>query len=70
MDVQEKDRPGVISNSSAVCPQNWKKILIFCALNRAKVVCSSTELFMKEVDKLRKVLWNNGYSNSFFEKVL
>ena len=25
---------------------------------------------MSEVDKLRRVFWNNGYSNSFFEKVL
>ena len=33
------------------------------------VVCSSTELFMSEVEKLRKLFWNNGYSNSFFEKV-
>ena len=67
---RKKTDTGVILNSAAVCPQNWKKSLIFGALNRAKVVCSSTELFMNEVDKLRRVFWNNGYSNSFFETVL
>ena len=69
MDLQEKKTDtGVILNSAAVCPQNWKKSLIFEALNRAKVECSSSELFLNEVDKLGKVFWKNGYSNSFFEK--
>ena len=67
---RKKTDTGAILNLAAVCPQNWKKSLIFGALNRAKVVCSSTELFMNEVDKLRRVFWNNGYSNSFFETVL
>ena len=52
---RKKTDTGVILNSVAVCPQNWKKSLIFGALNRAKVVCSSTELFLNEVDKLKKI---------------
>ena len=66
---RKKTDTGVILNSVAVCPQNWKKSLIFGALNRAKVVCSSTELFLNEVDKLKKIFWNNGYSNAFFGRV-
>ena len=67
---RKKTDTGVILNSAAVCPQIWKKSLIFGALNRAKVVCSNIELFSNEVDKLKKIFWNNGYSYSFFQKIL
>ena len=52
---RKKTDTGVILNSAAVCPQIWKKKgLIFGALNRAKVVCSNGDLFLNEVDKLKK----------------
>ena len=40
------------------------------SLNRAKLICSSLELFRREVDKLRLMFLKNGYSRYFFDKVL
>ena len=59
---------GVVLNFNAICPLTWKKGLIFGALNRAKVICSNRELFLREVDKLRNMFWRNGYSISFFNR--
>ena len=33
------------------------------------MVCSSSDLFLNEVENLKKMFWNNGYSFSFFQKV-
>jgi hypothetical protein len=60
----------VLLNVNAVCPMSWRKGLVYGALNRAKTICSSKELFLKEVDKLKLIFWKNGYSNSFFNKML
>ena len=46
---------GVVLNSVAVCPQILKNSLIFGALNRAKAVCSNSDPFWNEVDKLKKI---------------
>ena len=50
-------------------PVVGKKGLIFGALSRAKVICSSREWFLPEIDKLRNIFWKNGYSTTFFNKV-
>ena len=67
---RKKTDTGVILNSSAVCPNNWKKGLILGALNRAKVICSSSEHLANEIEKLKTIFWNNGYSKSFFDRVV
>ena len=38
-----------------------------CFLHQAKSICSNYELYLKEVQKLRLMFNNNGYSNSFID---
>ena len=67
---RKKTNTDVLLNNDAICPVSWKRGLIFGALNRAKMICSTQELFSKEVFKLRDIFSRNGYSNIFFNKVL
>ena len=60
----------LILNFNALCSAKWKSGLILCFLNRAKRICSSDFLFDKEVSMLKKMFLNNGYSSSFFDKIL
>ena len=41
-----------------------------CFLHRAKSICSNYELYLKEVQKLRLIFNNNGYSNWFIDNTL
>ena len=61
---------GLLLNFNAFCPNIWKKGLILCLLNRAKIICSTDYLFQKEVAYLKNVFYSNGYPISFFNKVL
>ena len=36
----------------------------------AKNICSNSQLFKNEVEKLRSMFYNNGYPNYFFDKLL
>ena len=60
----------VLLNFSAICPSSWKKGVILGALNRAKVICSNSELFSNEVSKLKNMFLRNGYSETFFNRVV
>ena len=60
----------VLLNFSAICPSSWKKGVILGALNRAKVICSNSELFSNEVSKLKSMFLRNGYSGTFFDRVV
>ena len=57
-------------NFSAICPDKWKRGLIFCLLNIAKRICSNDILFNQEVDKLRHMFKMNGYPLYYFNRVL
>ena len=59
----------VLLNVDAVCPMSWRKSLVFGAINRAKVICSSGESFYREIEKLKIIFFKNGYSNSFFNRI-
>ena len=59
----------VLLNFDAVCPVTWKKGVILGALNRAKIICSTRELFLSEVEKLKTMFFKNGYSMRFFDNV-
>ena len=59
----------VLLNAFALCPEEWKRGLVYCFLNRAWVVCSSKERFQEEVQKLKAIFQNNGYSIQFFQKL-
>ena len=68
--IYRKDtNTNVLLNVCAVCPYSWKKGILFGALHRAKMICSSKPLFFKEVSKLRSIFFRNGYSREFFNKV-
>ena len=41
-----------------------------CFLHPAKSICSNYELYLKEVQKLRLIFNNNGYSNWFIDNTL
>ena len=43
----------LLLNFNAICPINWKSGLIMCLLNRAKIICSATALFLTKVKELR-----------------
>ena len=58
---------GLLLNFNAICPKIWKSVLIMCFLHRAKSICSNYELYLKEVQKLRLIFNNNGYSNRFID---
>ena len=58
----------VVLNFDAVAPDKWKSGLINCLLHRAWRVCSSSDLFNVEVEKLRSIFSKNGYPNAFFQK--
>ena len=61
---------GLLLNFNAFCPKLWKKVLIFCLLNRAKTTCSTDYLFQKEVAYLKNLFYSNGYPIHFFNKTL
>ena len=57
-------------NFNAFYPKIWKKGLILCLFNRAKITCSRDYLFQKEVAYLKNLFYNNGYPIPFFNKIL
>ena len=61
---------GLLLNFNAFCPRIWKKGLILCLLNRAKITCSTDYLFQKEVAYLKNLFYSNGYPIHFFNKIL
>ena len=65
---RKKTHTGVMLNFSAMVPEFWKVGLIRCLLNRAKLICSSSELFNREVNKLQRMFMANGYPRAYFEK--
>ena len=66
---RKKTNTNVLLNAEATCPVNWKRSVIFGAINRAKRICKSHNLFLKEVSKLKGIFISNGYSNMFFDRV-
>ena len=61
---------GLLLNFNAMCPKIWKSGLIMCFLHRAESICSNYKLYLKEVQKLRLIFNNNGYSNWFIDNTL
>ena len=61
---------GLLLNFNAFCRKIWKKGLILCLPNRAKITCSTDYFFQKEVAYLKNLFYNNGYPIPFFNKIL
>ena len=56
---------GLLPHYKANCPKTWKSGLIMCFLHRAKNICSSCELYLQELNKLRIIFQKNGFPNLF-----
>ena len=67
---RKKTNTNVILNAFAMCPNEWKKGLVYCFLNRAWIICSSQTRFQEEVETLKQIFTKNGYSINFFQKKL
>ena len=67
---RKKTHTGVFMNFNSIVPSNWKFGLIFGMINRAWSICSSQDLFKIEINKLRKMFYDNGYTTDIFNKVL
>ena len=67
---RKKSNTNVLLNFTALAPTQWKRSLILCLLHRAKLICSSDNLFNKEVSKLRSIFLSNSYPLHFFNRVL
>ena len=61
---------GLLFNFNAFCPKIWKKDLILCLLNIAKITCSTDYLFQKEVAYFKNLFYSNGHPIPFFNKIL
>ena len=54
----------------AMAPKRWKRAVIKCFLTRARKVCSSKELFDKEVCNIKRTFAANAYPESFVNEVV
>ena len=66
---RKKTHTNVVLNYQAVAPAKWKSGLIMCFLNRAHRICSSAQLFYKEVEILKSMFIKNAYPAQFFDGV-
>ena len=64
---RKKTHTGVLLNFSALAPLKWKSGLVLCLLNRCWDICSNRNYFQIEVNKLKTMFMNNGYSAKFFD---
>ena len=67
---RKKTDTGVILNQSAVAPMSWKRSLTSCFLHRAKIICSDKTAHEEEIEKLRKIFYQNNYTNEFFNQAI
>ena len=67
---RKETHTGVFLNFNAAAPNQWKRGLILCLLNRAKSICSSPRLFNDEVNRLKKLFIDNCYPARYFENAL
>ena len=60
----------VLLNFQAIAPDKWKKSVLRCFLNRAYKLCSTEDLFNKEVITIRNTFKLNGYPTAFIDSVI
>jgi hypothetical protein len=61
---------GMLMNFNCTAPMKWKKSLIKCLLTRAYRLSSTHTLFTAEVETIRKLMKDNSYPSTLFEKIL
>ena len=67
---RKKTNTGLLLNFNANCPKTWKSGLIMCFLHRAKIICSTFQLYRQEVEKLRVIFHRNAYPNWFINNIV
>ena len=58
----------LILNYKSLCPVQWKTALFHTLIHRADLICSSWEIFHKEIERLTNIFSKNGYPFSFIHK--
>ena len=58
---------GIYLNAKSECPLRYKKSILIGFLKRAHKVSTTWELFNLEVKRIKQLLINNGYSNTFVD---
>ena len=61
---------GVLLNFLSVTPTLWKKGMLLCLLNRAKMICSSAAYLTAEVANLKEMFIANAYPAKFIDHVI
>ena len=67
---RKKTNTNVVLNAFALCPSVWKTGVFVGSLHRAWTICSTRELFLEEVDKLRQIFIKNGYVSSYINRLV
>ena len=69
--IHRKDTfTGLMLNFSANCPIQWKKGVIIGMLHRAYNICPSWKLIHDEFRKICDIMYKNGYSYEFLNKII
>ena len=55
---------GECLNYDSICPERYKVSVIKNFLHRAHAICSTWELFLSEVDRIKQMLINNNFPNA------
>ena len=63
-------KTGSLLSYKANCPKTWKSGLTMGFLHRAKNICSTCELYLQELNKLRVIFQMNGYPNLFINNTI
>ena len=66
---QKSINTGLLLNNKAICPKTWKSGLM-CFVDHAKNICSTCELYLQELNKLRGIFQMNGYPNLFINDTI
>ena len=56
-------------NAASECPDRYKEGVIRTYVRRAVKTCSSWDLVNQELQRLRQLLVNNGYTNTAFDRI-
>lgn len=55
-------------NAKSECPERYKLSVVNAYIKRAYRNCSNWELFHQEIERMKQVLVNNGYSNTIIDQ--
>ena len=61
---------GVFLNYAAAVPQSWKRGAFYGMLHRASTICSTAATFNRELGRVKKMFWDNGYPVKFMDSIV